>query len=1324
MKIQKLVLKILMLLEFTIISNGVSAQSELKVFQDWATTSGTQNFFYKNIIKTDANGNVFVAGATVNDSNNYDILVAKYNSRGILQWMQQYDGAGNGDDVAAGLYIDGSGNVYITGTTTTLTNDVDAVTIKYNSAGTQQWLTTHNGTGGLFDAGADVITDSSSNVYITGTSYNANANTDVITIKYNSSGVQQWVCLYNFSSNLNDAGIKLSWNAGDLNVGMLVQSTNTSYLYGVLAYNTSGTLLISQFSFLSISSGINQVNDIVKDASGNIYIAGALPVTGQGYNYDIIKLNSSLGLAWQRTYSGADNLDDVATGLKVDGSGNVYVTGTSATSTKGKNIVTLKYNSSGTLQWSRTYNDTLDKNDEAAAMAMDATGNIYIIGSCATEADSTNYLTMKYDASGNLLWTILSDGVAHLDDMANNIAIDNNGDIIVTGESRTAAGSFEYLTIKYVEKQIITPTDYNSETPASSFSYYTNKGQLINTNDSLIPEIKYYTTNISPAYYFKDNSCSFVFAHVDAIDSTSDTLHRIDLSFEKANSTAKTYPMEETRDYLNYFLPQCPDGITKVHGNKRLVTTGLYSNIDLMYSSNQNGIKMYFIIKSGGSPTNLQLLFAGASSFNIDGTTNALTINSSVGNITFDRPTAYQLTSSNTIVPITGWQCAWQTNGSDSAYKFYTDAYDNTKTLVIQVDEGNTTQQLTQNGNLEWSTYFGGSSHDWCKDVETNSANDVWVLGETFNPDFPLSPNIQTMTFVDNDCFVIKFNDLALPQWATYFGGNDWDGVSDMKLDSKENVYVIGSTASTDFPNYTSDGINYPMHGTQDGYLIVFKNTGNWINCDSYIGGNSWDYPYSIDILDNSGESNKIIVIGGITYSGSGFPTHDTTNTYYQNDDFESRNAFIMRLDYTYANVWCSLFGGLGDEAFTDVTINYNGDRLVACGWTTTSDYSTDICDVPSDGGFPICTPTNAYTQSFGGGDLDLMIAEFDNSNQLVWSTYFGGNTDDMGTVEGKLNPRICFVGNDLYLGTTVPTNISSTFPLHTSTFSSAYNQSLANTSNDHNFNVIISRFNNNREQTWCTAFGGGSVGLTMAGMGLDDICAGPDNTIYVTGYADADYVQTSNLCSVPTTAGEFPICNYSGGNYLEIDPGTTNIDEHRQFIATFNSNDNLIWSTRFGWTSHLSEGYGIATSSDKLFVVGHCKLQTSQEYTLWELDQSHVDPLDYFQSNDYSNSSGTISRFDISEITSSIDKIEFESTMILSPNPASDYIEIRLKNTAAEFEKIFIYDALGSLIAFKEIINKEQIIQINISALPQGFYLLHITDNSGIVYSGKFIKL
>lgn len=216
--------KLVLIFSLFLVTFMANAQSELKVFTDWTGTNGSQNFFYKNIVKTDASSNVYIVGATLNSSNNYDILVAKYNSSGIQQWIQQYNGAGNGNDMAVGLYIDASGYVYITGTVTTSTN-VDAVTIKYNSSGTQQWLTTYNGTGSAFDTGADIITDASGNVYITGSSYNASGNADIITIKYNSSGAQQWVSRYDYTAQLNDAGSKIQIVAGNINITVLCKPT-------------------------------------------------------------------------------------------------------------------------------------------------------------------------------------------------------------------------------------------------------------------------------------------------------------------------------------------------------------------------------------------------------------------------------------------------------------------------------------------------------------------------------------------------------------------------------------------------------------------------------------------------------------------------------------------------------------------------------------------------------------------------------------------------------------------------------------------------------------------------------------------------------------------------------------------------------------------------------------------------------------------------------------------------------------------------------------------------------------------------------------------
>lgn len=82
------------------------------------------------------------------------------------------------------------------------------------------------------------------------------------------------------------------------------------------------------------------------------------------------------------------------------------------------------------------------------------------------------------------------------------------------------------------------------------------------------------------------------------------------------------------------------------------------------------------------------MTYTGATSINLNGTTNVLTINSYFGNIKYDRPTVYQLSSTGTIIPITGWTADWVANGASNKYKFNIGAYDNTKALIIEVDQG------------------------------------------------------------------------------------------------------------------------------------------------------------------------------------------------------------------------------------------------------------------------------------------------------------------------------------------------------------------------------------------------------------------------------------------------------------------------------------------------------------------------------------------------------------------------------------------------------------------------------------------------------------
>lgn len=100
-------------------------------------------------VAVDDSGNVFVTGQSAGIGSNYDYATIKYNSSGIQQWVQRYNGPGNSTDNAYAIALDPSGNVYVTGRSWGVGTTFDYATIKYNSSGTQQWVQRYNGPPGM-----------------------------------------------------------------------------------------------------------------------------------------------------------------------------------------------------------------------------------------------------------------------------------------------------------------------------------------------------------------------------------------------------------------------------------------------------------------------------------------------------------------------------------------------------------------------------------------------------------------------------------------------------------------------------------------------------------------------------------------------------------------------------------------------------------------------------------------------------------------------------------------------------------------------------------------------------------------------------------------------------------------------------------------------------------------------------------------------------------------------------------------------------------------------------------------------------------------------
>ena len=185
------------------------------------------------------------------------------------------------------------------------------------------------------------------------------------------------------------------------------------------------------------------------DASGNVYVTGYSRSSSSHYDYVTTKYNPAGIEQWVARYNGPGNYQDTPKAIAVDAFGNVYVTGYSDGGITSYDYVTIKYNSDGVEQWVERYNNPDNGNDIVYAMALDDFGNVYVTGESYDNDSCLDYKTIKYDENGRRLWVATYNGPGNYDDSARAIALDAFGNVYVTGYSYGDGTSKDYATIKY-----------------------------------------------------------------------------------------------------------------------------------------------------------------------------------------------------------------------------------------------------------------------------------------------------------------------------------------------------------------------------------------------------------------------------------------------------------------------------------------------------------------------------------------------------------------------------------------------------------------------------------------------------------------------------------------------------------------------------------------------------------------------------------------------------------------------------------------------------------------------------------------------------------
>jgi subtilisin family serine protease len=209
------------------------------------------------------------------------------------------------------------------------------------------------------------------------------------------------------------------------------------------------------WSDISTDKGGGSAQDIVVDNSGNRYVTGYIStMTSSTEDIITIKYDAAGTLVWSRTFD--SGIDDWGEAIAVDSSGNVYVAGGSPYFSKKSDFILLKYAPDGTLLWNRSYDSGFS--DYPLDMALDSTGNIYLTGlqkntPMYPDYDMEDMLTVKYDSSGNLLWVRRYDGSDI--DRGNAIAVDGAGNVYIAGERGTGRPVGEYAVQFYYEMLLL-----------------------------------------------------------------------------------------------------------------------------------------------------------------------------------------------------------------------------------------------------------------------------------------------------------------------------------------------------------------------------------------------------------------------------------------------------------------------------------------------------------------------------------------------------------------------------------------------------------------------------------------------------------------------------------------------------------------------------------------------------------------------------------------------------------------------------------------------------------------------------------------------------
>ena len=572
------------------------------------------------------------------------------------------------------------------------------------------------------------------------------------------------------------------------------------------------------------------------------------------------------------------------------------------------------------------------------------------------------------------------------------------------------------------------------------------------------------------------------------------------------------------------------------------------------------------------------------------------------------------------------------------------------------------------NYQRSWATYFGDDSIKiTSSDIDGNG--NLFLVGFIDRQHFAVNDSNFTTTPFSyqptygggiSDGIIVKISPDGTVLWSTFFGGENTDLITALKIDSNNNLCILGSTSS--IQNIATAGAYQTSTMGNSSFLTKFSNDGIllWSTYyDNYLDPN-------LQLPFNSSGSYLL-------YNDAYFDIDLSNNIYFdirtRNEGLATSNAFqttrnqptggdlISKFSPTGQRIWATYYGTNGSE-IRGLCLGTDGMYISGTSQDCVPNYSANTYFA-----------TSGCHQPTPGSCKDIFLSKFSLDGNRIWSTYYGNNG-----VERIYDKSIVATADSVYL-------TGTTFKQTGITTSGSFQENMNGISQT---NAFLVKFNSDGTRQWGTFYGYAGTFSSYSKVTKDS-----NGDVFLSGITDF----TQNIAS--------------SGSYQEIKN-----DSYDSFVAKFSPNGNRQWGTYYGGNGFERENSKTLVYNNSFYIVGSTD-STENIASLGSFQPNYA--VNNFQTTGASNF--YIAKFEPLPLST---KKNNENPFSIYPNPNNGRFVITFKDIFIENYKLEMYDTLGKKITTQNLNSSQTVIETN--NLSKGLYIIKITNPENLSFNTKIV--